>query len=133
MREVVYYYAITDGCTAVINWLSFNNQVIAVENRILSAKGSLEVVRGCDGSGVLFMLFASMLIFPTSIGKRAIGLFIALGFTALLNSVRIVILYFVMAYQNNYFILVHELLAPTFILALSCVCFYAWAVYAARS
>ena len=52
--------------------------VTALTNRIASPRAILEIVRGCDGSGVLFLISAAVVAFPASWRMRAIGVLLGI-------------------------------------------------------
>jgi exosortase family protein XrtM len=98
---------------------------LAQQNHLLSAKANLEIVRGCDGAGVLFLVVSAIIAFPSIWRRRLVGLFLGIGLIYLLNLLRICILYFVIAYRPGWFPLVHVYLAPTLMVMVGC-CYFAW-------
>lgn len=73
--------------------------VTALTNRIASPRAILEIVRGCDGSGVLFLISAAVVAFPASWRMRAIGVLLGILLVYALNLARLTGLYFVAAYH----------------------------------
>ncbi len=127
LRELVYHYLLVRPCVALINFLNPGEQLIGQHNLLVSAQANLEIVRGCDGAGTLFLMAAAILAYSCSIKHKLQGLACALLALALLNYLRIVGLYFIAAYADDWFELVHVYLAPTFIILLGCAVFAFWA------
>jgi exosortase family protein XrtM len=61
------------------------------------------------------------------------GVLGAIGLTYLLNQTRVIVLYFVVAYRNDWFGLLHDYLVPTLIIALCSLFFAWWATWSIRS
>lgn len=127
LREVVYHQLLVRPCVALINFISPGEHIIAQQNFLVSATANLEIVRGCDGAGTIFLMAAAILAYSCSIKDKLQGLFCAVLALALLNYLRIAGLYFLAALANHWFELVHVYLAPTLIILLGCVFFAYWA------
>lgn len=122
----MYHHGIAKVSAWLINILSMTEQVHVVNHKLISHQASLEIVRGCDGSGLLFILTAAMLAFPGKWKLRILGALIAIVMTYVFNSMRILLLYYVVAYQSQWFTLVHSFLAPTFLIVIATLFFSAW-------
>jgi exosortase family protein XrtM len=125
LRDVVYYQGIGVFCSALIHLIAPLEQVSAVHNHLLSPHADLEIVRGCDGAGALFLVMAAILAFPASIKRKLTGLILGVLLMYTLNLIRISGLYFVVAYHNDWFNLIHTYLAPTLLIIIACL-FFAW-------
>jgi exosortase family protein XrtM len=132
LREVVHFYAIVWPGAAVIQLASPGAQVVAVQGTLRSPKATLNVVRGCDGAGVVFLMIAAVVAFAAGWKQKLLGIGAALLLTYLLNQVRVVVLYFVAAYRYDWFNLLHNYLIPTFIIVVCCMFFTWWAAWAVR-
>lgn len=128
LKNVVYHYGIAQVSAWLINFLSITEHVHVVQHKLISSQASLEIVRGCDGSGLLFILSAAMLAFPGKWRLRILGALIAIGMTYVFNSLRILLLYYVVAYESQWFTLVHSFLAPTFLIVVATLFFSGWIV-----
>ncbi|MES2821998.1 MAG: exosortase family protein XrtM [Pseudomonadota bacterium] len=125
--DVMYHYGLVLPCAAIINFLHSGEQVMAARN-ILSANGvSLEVVRGCDGAGTIFLLAAAIISFSASLKDKFFGLLSGITLLVIINLIRIIGLYFVMAYYEPWFVPIHTYFAPSFIIILNCLFFAGWA------
>lgn len=124
----IYRWVIVLPSVAAINLLSPQEGVHGVASAIVSGRASLEVVRGCDGSGAIFLLSSAILAFPSRWRAKLLGF--AGGFLLVygLNQVRIIGLYFVEAYRKDWFTLLHVYLAPTLVVIVSALYFVSWAI-----
>lgn len=123
--NVIYYHGVVTICADLINWIAPMEQVFAQHNHVLSSKADLEIVRGCDGAGVLFLLVSAIVVFPSNWRRKLIGLILGIGLIYSLNLLRVSGLYFVIAYHADWFLLIHTYLAPTLMIILGC-CYFAW-------
>jgi exosortase family protein XrtM len=125
--NVIHHYGVVTICVDLINMLAPMEKVLAEQSHLISANADLEIVRGCDGAGVLFLLVAAIVAFPSKFKQKVIGLLLGIVFIYLLNLLRIGILYFVMAYHPYWLELIHVYLAPTLMVILACAYFALWA------
>jgi exosortase family protein XrtM len=132
LREVVHFYGIVWPGAAVIQLASPGEQVVAVQGTLRSPKATLNIVRGCDGAGVAFLMVAAVVAFAGGWKRKLLGVAAALLLTYLLNQVRVVVLYFVAAYRYDWFNPLHNYLIPTFIIVVCCIFFAWWAAWAIR-
>lgn len=109
-----------------IRFLTPDRTVLVVDNAIISKKAKLNIVRGCDGSGVWFMLMAAILGFGASIRHTLIGLVLGTLTVYLINQVRIVGLFYVIEYNRAWFPPIHTYYAPTLIIFLIAAFFLTW-------
>jgi exosortase family protein XrtM len=123
--NVIYYHGVVTVCADLINMLAPLEQVLAQQNHLLSAKANLEIVRGCDGAGVLFLVVSAIVAFPSTGRRKLTGLLLGIGLIYLINLLRISALYFIIAYQPVWFPLLHVYLAPTLMVLVGC-CYFAW-------
>jgi len=114
-------------CADLINWLAPVEKVAALQNRLVSAHANLEIVRGCDGAGALFLMVSAILAFPSTFTRKLTGLCAGVLLMYLLNILRLGGLYFVTALHRDWFPVIHTYLAPTLIIAVGCLYFAWWA------
>jgi exosortase family protein XrtM len=129
--NVIYYRGVVTICADLINFMAPLEHVLPHQNHLLSSKADLEIVRGCDGAGVLFLLLSAILVFPAKLSRKLLGLILAVGLVYTVNLLRIELLYFVIAYHHAWFSLVHTYLAPTLMVLVACAYFAWWALGAA--
>jgi exosortase family protein XrtM len=125
--NVIYYHGVVAVCADLVNWLAPLEHVLAKQNHLLSIKADLEIVRGCDGAGVLFLMVSAILVFPSGLKRKLLGLLLGIGLIYSINLLRIFALYFVIAYQPGWFQLIHTYIAPTLMVIFGSVYFAWWA------
>jgi len=122
----VYHYVVTPSAS-VINFILPSEQVTVSQNALISSRAHLEVVRGCDGIGVMMLIISAILVFSTSLKHKIAGLIAGVVLVYLLNLIRIIGLYFIVVFQRDWFLPVHSYLAPTLIILLCSLFFMHWA------
>jgi len=125
--NTIYYHGVVAICADFINMFVPLEQVVGYQNHLLSTKADLEIVRGCDGVGVLFLLLSAIMAFPVNVNRKLLGLILGIGLIYIANLLRISMLYFVIAYHGEWFLLAHTYLAPTLLVLLTCLYFAWWA------
>lgn len=126
LRDVIYHRFLVEPAVWLIQLLSPQEQVTGRDNLLLAPHSTLEIVRGCDGAGAVFLLAAAILAFKAPGPLKVQGLVLGTGLLVALNYARIVGLYFLSAHASGAFLVVHSYLAPTFIILLSCCAFAVW-------
>ena len=122
----VYPNVIGHFAASTINTLTPERNVIIKDHSIISKTAKLNIVRGCDGSGVWFMLSAAILGFGASFRHTLIGFVLGTLTVYLINQVRIVGLYYVIEHNRAWFPPIHTYYAPTLIIFLIAGFFLVW-------
>ena len=121
-----YYPLIVEPGAALVRWLAPSEPVRALGNQMISGATTLEIVRGCDGAGVLFLMIAAVLAAGAPWRRVAGGLACALMFVYAVNQVRIVVLYFVLVRRPEWFVPLHTMVFPGLFIILGLVGFALW-------
>jgi len=129
LRLYYHDYFIT-FCTYIINTIAPEDGVEVIQNAIISSKANLAIVRTCDGSSSFFIISAAILTFRSTLRLTLMGIVAGFMLVLLLNSVRIISLYFLMAYNTTWFSYTHLTIAPFLLISMSCGYFSIWAYYA---
>jgi exosortase family protein XrtM len=132
LAETVYHNGIVSISANIINFFAPVEVTSAISNKLVSSKASLEIVRGCDGAGATFLLMAAILAFSATWKRKLTGLIGSLALMYVLNQVRVIGLYFVVAYERNWFNLLHTYFAPTLIIVICCIFFLWWVKWSSR-
>lgn len=112
---------------AVINLVAPDAGARASGHRIVSPRGSLSVLNGCEGTETLFLLLAAIIAYKASWRHKLEGAALGLLIVYALNQGRIVALFFAAQQNRKWFDLLHGIIAPTFIIVLGCLFFLWWA------
>lgn len=130
LADQVYRWGINEVAAHIINLLQVDAQVRVDAHRLVSPRVTLEVVRGCDGSGLLFLLSAAVLAFKVAWQRKLQGLLAAAAIVFALNELRVVALYFVLANQPAWFVPLHASIFPVVIIVLSSTLYLGWTRWA---
>ncbi len=125
IERVVLDLATVRPSTAAINLISPNANAQASGHRIVSPRGSLSVLNGCEGTETLFLLLAAIAAFKAPWRHKLKGAVIGTIIIYGLNQGRIVALFFAAQQDRKWFDMLHGTIAPTLIIVLS-VLFFLW-------
>jgi exosortase family protein XrtM len=125
--NVLYPHGVVAVCADLINIIAPLEKVSFKLNHLISAHADLEIVHGCDGANVLFLVVSAILVFPSGLKRKLTGLLLGIGLIYSLNLLRISTLYFVIAYLPDWFQLIHIYVAPTLMVIAGCFYFAWWA------
>lgn len=133
LRKTLYPNVIGHPAAKVINTITPERNARVHENKISSSKAVLNIVRGCDGSGVWFMLMAAVLGFGAKLKPTIMGLVLGTLTVYLINQTRIVGLFYLVEWKRTLFPVVHTYFAPTLIILLIAGFFLWWTQWAMDS
>jgi exosortase family protein XrtM len=119
------------GAVALIDALAPQAQAQAQGHRIVASGGGLNVLQGCEGTDVLFLLAAGFAVFPMSWRWRLGGLLLAVAIAYGLNLLRVVGLFFAFRHDAALFDLMHTAGAPLLVVMACGLFFQAWLALAA--
>jgi len=102
------------------------DRVAVRANEVYSARVRLNVLPGCEGTELFFLLIAGVLAFPASWRAKLAGLALGLPLVFALNVLRVGALYVTVRDFPEQFELVHGYVAPTAFVALLGVFFWGW-------
>ena len=112
LSTVAYRFAFTQPGASLIRMFAPGETVAVMDHELRSPQLVLEVVRGCDGSGALFLFIAALL----AAGGKARGLLLGLTLGGLgiygFNLLRLVALYFIGTRAPQWFDVAHEYVFP---------------------
>ena len=132
LRKTIYPTIIGHPSAAVINTITPDRNATVHENKISSRKAVLNIVRGCDGSGVWFMLMAAVLGFGARFKDTIVGLLLGTLVVYFINQVRIIGLFYLVEWKRHLFPVVHTYYAPTLIILLIAGFFLWWTQWSMR-
>lgn len=110
----------------IVRALTPDVQVNAVGTRLVSARASINIINGCDGMDMLFLLFAGFAVAPLPWRPRLIGTLAGLPLVYLLNQARIVGLFYAIRTHSGWFDPLHGFIAPVVMVVLIALYFYGW-------
>ncbi len=108
--------AINDATVApaawLVNQLTPDVHAVAVKTSIRALGGGINVLNGCEGVEVLFLLVAALLIAPISAQRKGYGLLGGALWVWALNQGRVVVLFYANRSDKELFSLLHGTVAP---------------------
>lgn len=107
---------------ALIKLLTPSVQVQALGNQLIAPGGGITVLKGCEGTEVMFMLAAAFAAVVMPWRRRLTGLGLGILLVFCLNQIRLVTLFYVHRSDPSLFNLLHGTLAP--IALIICVAIY---------
>ncbi len=101
-------------------------EVDAVGPRLVAPGGGLNVLKGCEGTDVLLLLFSAMLVAPLPWRYRALGVVTGALLVLALNQLRVVALFHTYREQRSLFDALHGTVAPLLLVACTVAFFAVW-------
>ncbi|MFN0039709.1 MAG: exosortase family protein XrtM [Burkholderiales bacterium] len=130
LRNGVHYYGIVLPAAGLLNFFAPLEAVSANAGSLHSARASLEIVRGCDGAGVMFLLVAAMTASNAGFRKKLLGILGGMLLIYILNELRVIALYFVVAYRGEWFGPLHNYFVPMLMIVTGILFFLWWTTWA---
>lgn len=109
---------------AVINLLTPTVNVKALGNQLIAPGGGITVLKGCEGTEIMFMLVATFAAVVMPWRRRLSGLGLGILLVFCLNQVRLLTLFYVYRSEPSLFNLLHGTVGP--IVLVLCVALYAF-------
>lgn len=114
----------------IIDTLSPHIGVEAAGSRLRAPGGGINVLNGCEGVDIVFLLTAAMLVAPLSWRRKLAGIGVGAILVMLLNQARVVALFYTYRSDQNWFDMLHGVLTPLLLIALAGGFFAFWLGYA---
>jgi exosortase/archaeosortase family protein len=116
--------AVIDSATVrtavtIINVITPDIHAQAVGSRIRASGGGINVLNGCEGTEVLFLLVAALLACPLLWRTRVLGLLGGAVFVFLANQVRLLALFYSYQLDRALFDQLHGLVMPLVLIAMT--------------
>ena len=122
----VYRYTINEPAAFFIRLLASDVVLRVDDHRLLAPGITLEIVRGCDGSGAFFLAAAAILAVGAGVRLTLLGLTGAAIFVFVLNEARVIALYFTAVYRPAWFTTLHAYLIPLLMIVMLGMLFSLW-------
>ena len=124
--------AVVQPAALLVNTLTPAVQAHAVDTRLRAPGGGVNIVNGCDGMELLFLLLAGFAVAPISLRARLLGAAAGLPVVYALNQLRILALFYAHQADAELFDLLHGYVAPVITVLLIAAYFHAWLHYTQR-
>jgi len=116
-RGAILEHWVIDGATvrtsvAIVNALTPAAGAEAHGASILAPGGGVTVLNGCEGTEVLFLLFAALAAYPFSWTMRVAGMAAGTLYVFVINQIRLVALFYAIRNNPELFAQLHAVVAP---------------------
>ena len=126
LERLVIDQATVRTAAALIDTLSPELQVRADGPRLRARGGGLNVLNGCEGTDVAFLLLAALVVAPLPWRRRLAGLALGLPLVFALNQLRVLALFYAFRSDRAWFDLLHGAVAPLLLVLAVGVFFIVW-------
>jgi exosortase family protein XrtM len=99
--------------------------VTASGSRLAAPGGGLNVLNGCEGTDIAFLVVSAVAVAPLSLAARLAGMMAGLVLVFVLNQARILALFYAFRKVPGAFDLLHGFVAPV-ALVVACSAFFLW-------
>lgn len=101
-------------------------RVEPVGPRLRAPGGGINILNGCEGTEVFFLMIAAMLVAPQSLRARLTGLLAGTAVVFLLNQARVVALFYAFRSDKALFDMLHGIVAPMLLIIAAAAFFVIW-------
>jgi exosortase/archaeosortase family protein len=118
-----------------IDWLTPDLGVKAVNFSLRAPGGGINVLNGCEGLDVLFLLWSALVVTAMGWQRRIFGFVGGTGLVWALNQVRVVVLFYANREDKELFALLHGTVAPLLLIVATTAAFVlllAWPLVQSR-
>ncbi len=110
----------------LVNTLTPSIKAVAMGTHMTAPGGGINVLNGCEGVEVMFLLLSAMVIAPIPWKVRIAGAFSGLVYVFFFNQLRLLVMFYTVRTNRELFELLHGIVAPLFLVALTGLFFAAW-------
>ena len=125
IERLVIHQATVKPAAALVQWITPEANARPVAASIKAPGGGLNILNGCEGTEVMFLLIAAFAAVRLGWGQRLIGLTLGLGLIFVLNQARILALFYSYRSERGLFDLLHTSVLPAVLIAAVALYFYA--------
>ncbi|TAL26325.1 MAG: exosortase/archaeosortase family protein [Aquabacterium sp.] len=101
--------------------------VEAAGPRLRAGGGGINVLNGCEGTDVVFLLTAALLVSPLTWRRRLAGVAAGAALVLLLNQARVIALFYAFRTDRGRFDMLHGVVTPALLMVAAAAFFLAWA------
>ena len=113
-------------CSQIINTITPAEKTVAEGRSIRAGELRMKIVTGCEGREGMILLAAAILASPAGIFRRIIGSLVGCIIIYLFNTIRIVVLFYLLKYEPVVFNVSHVYVGQVFGILIAFVFFFAW-------
>lgn len=124
IERLVIHQATVKPATAMIRLIMPEIHAQPVAGSIKAPSGGINILNGCEGTEVMFLLVAAFSAVRLGWRQRLAGLALGLGLVFVLNQVRILALFYAFRNERCLFDLLHTTILPAVLIAMVALYFY---------
>jgi len=125
--ETFIVHKLTVGtAAAILDWADPALGVTARGSRLTAPGGGINVLNGCEGTDVAFLLLSAFLVAPIPWRRRLVGVGVGLALLFVLNQVRVIALFHTVRSAREWFDIMHGTVAPLVLVAATGAFFALW-------
>ena len=132
LERLVVHQATVVPAAALVRLLTPAIPAQAVAASIKAPGGGLNILNGCEGTEVMFLLAAALAAVRLPGRQRTIALLLGVGLIFLLNQARILTLFYTFRADRSLFDALHTAVLPVLLVAATAAYFYAVLHYSQR-
>ena len=125
VERLVIHEATVKPAAALVQILTPEANAQPVAASIKAPGGGLNILNGCEGTEVMFLLIAAFAAVRLGWRQKLIGLGLGLGLVFVLNQARILALFYAFRNERSLFDLLHTTVLPAVLIAAVALYFYA--------
>ena len=125
VERLVIHEATVKPAAAMIQIISPEAHAQPVAASIKAPGGGLNILNGCEGTEIMFLLVAAFAAVRLGWQQRLSGLALGLGLVFVLNQARILALFYTFRNERSLFDLLHTTVLPAVLIAAVALYFYA--------
>lgn len=125
IERIVIHTATVKPAAAMIQIITPEINALPVAASIKASGGGLNILNGCEGTEIMFLLVAAFAAVRMGWRRKLIGLALGLGLVFLLNQARILALFYTFRNERNLFDILHTTILPAALVIAVALYFYA--------
>jgi exosortase family protein XrtM len=118
--------AVVAPAAFTVNVLTPDAHATATGSHLRARGGGINIINGCDGMDLLFLLIAGFAVAPLSARSRLLGILTGVPLVYVLNQTRILALFYSSRVNTNLFDALHGFIAPIVVILVIAGYFYVW-------
>lgn len=127
--DTLMHWVIDVGTVRPAAWIAAklenNRSIVADGTHLRAPDGAINVLYGCEGTDVLMVLAAALLVAPIPWSRRLLGLVVGAVLIFVLNQLRVLALFYAFRRHLSWFGDLHGLVAPLVVIA-GTIFFFLW-------
>lgn len=100
--------------------------IVADGSRLYATGGGINVLNGCEGTDVAFLLMAALGVAPVAWRHRLMGMVVGLVLVFVTNQVRVALLFYAFRHDRVLFDALHGIVTPLLLMAVAALFFASW-------